>query len=118
MRTDLGNRQCSGNLAGVKRDYYISTVALLDTCSYIELNTDLTMYLAQSRCSTNVLAMHTPSCMDSGFRTLCQNNCIQRCRGEYFGPHIISHLRDEENGLGAKVGKLFLPECELDFSSA
>lgn len=77
MRTDLGNRQCSGNLAGVRGDYYIATVALLDTCSHMRLNTDLTMYLAQSRCSTNVLAMHTSSCMGSGFRTFCQNSCIQ-----------------------------------------
>lgn len=63
MRTDLGNRQCSGNLAGVKGHNCISTVTLLDICSHIRLNTDLTMYCAQSRCSTNMLAIHTSSYM-------------------------------------------------------
>lgn len=43
---------------------------------------------------------------------------LWRCRGAYFGPHVISCLRDAEKELAAKAGKLFLAECEPGFSSA
>lgn len=70
--------------------------------------------------TTFLLLRHKFSCMEPGFRKFFWNSCTQTwsCRGEYFGPHIISCLRDEENGLAAKASKLFLAECELGVSSA
>lgn len=78
------------------------------------------MHLAQSRCSANILALHKSSCAEPGYRKFSQNSCTHSCscRGAYFGPHVISCLKDGENGLAAKAGKLFLAECEPGFSSA
>ena len=88
--------------------------------SPVRLNIALTMHLAQSRCSANVLAMHMSSCVEPGHRKCCQDSCTQSwsCRGAYFGPRVISCLRDEENGLASKAGKLFLAPCKPGFSSA